>query len=159
EIHEYRSLAYSTGGNAIRSRTSEGKNRFYGFIGCQSDKTNEAIDVLMGLITDMPRKEDRVPVLAKYLQQSVVTSYLEFKAVAEQVTTYKEEGYSVDPNQEAYAAYSDLSKDDIVSFYDRHISGKPIVISIYGDLKKIDKKALEKYGKLTEMKINEVVNF
>ena len=41
-----------------------------GYIGTQNDKGNEALDVLMGLVNDMPKNPERIDNIKSYKHQS-----------------------------------------------------------------------------------------
>ena len=59
EIREFRSLAYSTSANYALAEKIGENNFFYGYVGCQGDKTPEAIQVMNDLIQNMPIKKAR----------------------------------------------------------------------------------------------------
>lgn len=158
EIREYRSLAYSTGAYYITSNWQQGKKgNFIAFIGCQADKTLDAIKVMNDLITDMPRYEDRMPNLVESLKNRAFTQYPSFRAVSKEIERYQTLGLEEDLGEIAYGRYDDLSFDDIQQFYEATIKGKPITITIYGDTKQMDMEALAKIGKVVELRKEDVI--
>jgi len=52
--------------------------------------------------------------------------------------------------------YKTLTFDDITNFYQPNIQKQPRVITIYGDLKKIDLKKLAKYGQIIQLKLKDI---
>lgn len=159
EIREYRSLAYSTGASFLVPPLPDTKTRFYGFIGCQSDKTTEAIKVMAGLIDDMPLKADRIPTLQKSLQMQVITDFPDLKNIPESILDYERMDYAKDPNRKAYDAYSTLRMDEIDEFYRSKIQGRPYIITIYGDKKRINLDQLKAIGPVKELSIDDVAKF
>ncbi len=156
EIREFRSLAYSSAGICVPGKTPKNNAMFYGFVGCQNDKTIEAMEIMMGLIKDMPEKVERIDYIRGATVRSSLTSVPGFRDLIEQVNKWKELGYDKDPSEKFKSDYENLKFEDISDFYKSYVKGKPVVISIVGDKKQIDFKALSKYGKIVELKMKEV---
>ena len=47
----------------------------------------------------------------------------------------------------------------LVDFHKKYVEGRPMVITISGNAKKFDKKALSAYGKVQEIKYKKMVKF
>lgn len=159
EIREYRSLAYSTGGRYGIASVNGKNGRLVTFIGCQADKTDEAAEVMVSLIQNMPLKEDRMADLKQALQIKACNSYPEFTALASTVVDYTRKGYSEDPNKNAYEKYNNFSSQVLTQFYESHVKNKPYVITVYGDKSRIDMAKLAKLGKVVELKLSDVAVF
>ena len=57
-----------------------------------------------------------------------------------------------------YDIYNSLEFYHIVEFYKQNIHGRPMLITIVGNKKKIDMKELAKYGKIVEVKQKTIMN-
>lgn len=158
EIREFRSMAYTAYAVSRTGLTQKDKSKFLAFIGTQSDKTLEAISVMTGLINDMPMKEKRMRGVKDYLMQSLLTSKPDERDVTETVEKWRLFGYKDDPRIMQYDIYKSLEFDNIVDFYKQNIHGRPMLITIVGNKKKIDMKELAKYGKIVEVKQKTVLN-
>jgi zinc protease len=157
EIREYRSLAYATLGRYYTPELTKGKKgRLLGFIGCQSDKTSEAVGVMMDLLTDMPQRRERMPLIRESLQLETATGFPTFRELSQRIESYQTFGLDKDPNQILYPAAGNLEFDDIMRFYESTIKNKPVTITVYGDKRKIDLDKLKQYGNLVELKRKEV---
>lgn len=159
EIREYRSLAYSAGANYSEPDIPNSKALFFGKIACQSDKSNEAIRVMKGLINDMPVREERMENLKSSMQLKVVTEYPEPGNMANKIRSLERKGYSEDPNLKAFNQYKNMTMDDIFAYYERNIKGKPMAITIYGDLKNIDMDKIRELGEVIELKKTDIIRF
>lgn len=159
EIREYRSLAYSTGARYSRPALPGGKGKLIAYIGCQGDKTNDAVPVMVDLLKNMPSKPDRMEALRRSLQLKVVTNFPDFRQVPFRVFDYKLGGFTADPHQQAYEVYADLEMEDIEAFYQKNIQSKPYVITIYGDKKRIDMNKLKPYGEIIELETEDFIKF
>ena len=129
-----------------------------GSIGTQNDKANEAINVFMGLINDMPKNAERIENIKSYMRQEALSSHPDFRYKAQYLKMYQQMGYQGDPAAENLPKIDALTFDDIVKFYEENIKGKPYCISIMGNPKSIDLKQLEKFGKVVRLNERKLFN-
>jgi zinc protease len=152
EVREYRSLAYSAGADYITPLLTGKLTCFVGYIGTQSDKTIEAVDIFDSLYRKMPQKKERMEMIRQYLIQSAITSEPDFRSKAYYIERWKKLGYESDPLKTKIPVYQNMQFDDIVSFYNKSIKTKPLVIGIVGDRSRINLNELSRFGKITEVK-------
>lgn len=151
EIREKRSMAYSAYALAL-TQGMEGRDTYLGgYVGTQNDKANDALDILMGLVTDMPKNADRIDNIKSYLRQEALTSHPDFRDKAMYLVNLGYQGYEGDPARENLPKIDALTFEDIVRFYETYIKGKPYCIGIMGNPKDIDVKRLEKFGKVVRL--------
>ena len=143
EIRVKRSMAYSAYGvNA--TPILPGKDcYFYGYVGTQSDKIADAIDVYMDILTDMPKDSTQIDALRAALKQAAQTAKPSMRGKAATFEQWQRIGYNDDPAKVNAADIDALTFNDIEKFYEQNIKGKPITIILMGDPKKIDLKAVE----------------
>ena len=156
EIREYRSLAYSTGGSFISPIIKNNPGVFYAYIGCQGDKTNDAVVILDSILKNMPIKPERIEMIKSGMINSMSSNLPDFRYISSTIEKGRQLGYTQSPLVEEYKLYKTLTFDDIVKFYQPNIQNQPRVITIYGNMKKIDKKKLKKYGEIVELKLNDI---
>ncbi|MDR1632067.1 MAG: insulinase family protein [Dysgonamonadaceae bacterium] len=156
EIREYRSMAYSAGGY-FYSPVLEGKKTYFmGALGTQSDKTIDAIDIFMDLLTNMPQYPDRMDNIKNYLKQTASVEKPHFRDASQIFQGWKQRGYTQSPAATNFQTYDNMTFDDIVKFYNENVKGRPVAIGIVGNPKSIDTKALEKYGKVVKLSPSKV---
>lgn len=153
EIREKRSMAYTAGAYIATPTVLGNQTYMSGSIGTQNDKANDAIDVFMELINDMPKNTERIDNIKSYMRQEALSSHPDFRYKAQYLKMYQQMGYTGDPAIEKLPKIDALTFDDIVKFYEENIKGKPYTIGVMGNPKDIDLKKLEKYGKV--VKVNE----
>ena len=158
EIREKRSMAYSAGAAIKTPEVTGNPTYMIGSIGTQNDKANDAIDVFMGLINDMPKNPDRISNIKSYMRQEALSSHPDFRYKAQYLKMYQQMGYKGDPAEENLPKIDALTFDDIVKFYEENIKGKPYAIGIMGNPKDIDLKKLEKYGKVVKLNERKLFN-
>lgn len=153
EIREFRSLAYGAGASFRIPQQAGNECYLTGFVGTQSDKTVEAIQVFYELLGSMPEKPERIETIKSYLQQSLLTERPDFRDLSEVIVAWKNRGYTSDPAIAKHAAFNKLTFEEIVAFYKTNIKSKPLVFTIVGDEKRItNKDNLQQFGKIIKIK-------
>jgi hypothetical protein len=89
--------------------------------------------------------------LQKSLKMAINTNFPNFKRLPSTVRGWRTMGYTQDPNREAFVLYNDIGMGVINQFYQKHVKGKPYIITVYGDLKRIDLPRLSKFGKVVKL--------
>lgn len=158
EIREKRSMAYSANAYVATPQILGNQTYMVGNIGTQNDKANEAINVFMGLVNDMPKNAERIENIKSYMRQEALSSHPDFRYKAQYLKMYQQMGYQGDPAAENLPKIDALTFDDIVKFYEENIKGKPYCISIMGNPKSIDLKQLEKFGKVVRLNERKLFN-
>lgn len=157
EIRELRSLAYAASCTYRRPFVKEEAGFLYGYIGCQGDKTQDALSGMMDLIKKMPEKPDRMDAVRSGLRDAAYTSRPEFRDLSEVILRWKRLGYKQDPEQYYLAYYDKLNFEDIKKFYTENVQNLPVSIAIVGNKKNIDMKKLSQYGKIIEVNKKEIL--
>ncbi|MBQ8673124.1 MAG: insulinase family protein [Bacteroides sp.] len=158
EIREKRSMAYTAYAYAGTQNMAGKSSYLQGYIGTQNDKANEALEIFIGLINEMPQNPERIENIKSYLRQSMLTTHPDFRDKAQHLVHLQQMGYTDDPAKENLAKVDALTFDDIVKFYEEHIKGKPYAIAILGNPKLIDLKKLEKFGKVIRLNERKLFN-
>lgn len=156
EIREYRSLAYSAGARYNIPFEENHPSRLATYIGCQGDKTNEALKVLYDLLKDLPKYEERMPNIKSNLTQKANASYPNFRNLTYQVRSDDFLDYKQDRNQIKAPKYKSLEFENVLEFYRQNLQNKPVIITIVGNSKKINLEELAKYGKIVKVSQKEI---
>ena len=152
EIREKRSMAYTAYGYFSRTPKQGQLTKFTGYVGTQSDKVADAIDVYMSLLDSMPQYPETMENIRTVLRQSVLSNKPTFRSKSQRLTANMLLGYKVDPAMLQVRDIQRLTFDNVLSFYEQRVKGKPITILIMGDPKLIDQKQIKaKYGKITKL--------
>ena len=158
EIREFRSLAYSSSGS-YRTNFYNNKNGYFsGYIGCQADKSLEAISIFKDLTLNMPEKPDRLKQIKSGLIKSINANRPSFRSFPSRVSNWMKQGYMDDPRKEQVSFYENMSFDDIVNFQKDNIAGRPMVITLLTDTKQVNSEELSQFGKVITLKKKDILN-
>ena len=160
EIREMRALAYSTYGRYTYDRFNRTPSRYYGYVGTQCDKTLDAIDAMSELMVSFPDRPAKFDGAKDYLISVRNSDYYTFRSFPVNYRyLVEEEKIDHDPRQETTEEIRKLNYDDLRAFHKKYVEGRPMVIFISGNAKKIDLKALGRYGKVQEVKYKDMIKF
>ena len=160
EIREKRSMAYTAYGYFSRPPKQGQMTKFVGYVGTQSDKVADAIDVYMSLLDSMPQYPETMENIRTVLRQSVLSNKPTFRNKSQRMTANMLLGYKVDPAMLQVRDIQRLSFENVVSFYEQRVKGKPIAIIVMGDPKLIDQKVLKaKYGKINKLSKSQLFSY
>ena len=159
-VREFRSLAYSTGGNSFTTSLMQHPSERQGYFtatGTQADKTLEAIITIDSLLRQMPMKEENLDAARQSVLNDIQNSYPTFRTVGKYIANQLRDGYTSDPNTDIARILPDVTTQDIVRFHQQHIApNQHRVWIVIGDKKLTDMKALSRFGKVMELKKEDV---
>jgi len=158
EIREYNSMAYTAAGTILTSGY-DGKNQgLVGYIGTQNDKAMDAISLFLSLLEDLPKHPERFESIRSYLLQDALVKQPSDRYLSSSVAEWRRCGYTQDPAVTRLPQIKALTFDDIVSYYEKYIKGRPIAIGVVGSPKAMNAKQLSKFGKVVQMGEKDLFN-
>ena len=159
-VREFRSLAYSTGGRSITTSLAQHAQEplaYFTATGTQADKTMEAVATIDSLLRQMPMKEENLEAARQSVLSDIQNDYPTFRGMGKYIANQLGEGYTTDPNADIARLLPGISTEDVMQFYQQHIAkNQNRVWIIIGDKKLTDMKALAHYGKIVELKKEEI---
>ena len=158
ELREARALAYSAWAHFFTPSRPEDENILVGAIGCQADKTLEAVDAFIELLDEMPINETRWNSAHAAILSAYRTNPIASRSIPGFVYDFNALGIDKDPRSQRYEKLKGSEINSLKSFYEKEIQPKSILLSIVGDSEKIDLDELRKFGPLTEIKPKQLFN-
>ena len=160
EIREFRSLGYSTYGYFHYDRLNRYRGFFYGYLGTQCDKTMDGVAAMSDLMKKFPQRKAKFVPSRDYLIATRNSSYIGFRQLPAQVRYWREvERIEADPRAEITNEIKGLRFIDLEEFHQKYVEGRPMVIMIDGNAKKFNTKDLKQYGKVKQLKKNDIMKF
>ena len=157
EIREFRSLGYTAYSYYTYDYLERKSGQLFGFLGTQSDKTLDGMTAFKDLIVNMPVRMEKFNASKEALLKSRSSEYVGFRNMPATVQNWMKKGYDHDPRGEVTEIIRNTTFEDVQSFYDRMIKGRPVVIMMSGNEKQIDKKELGKFGEVTRLKYKQII--
>jgi predicted Zn-dependent peptidase len=158
ELREARALAYSAWAHFFTPSRPQDENILVGAIGCQADKTIEAVHAFIELLDNMPINQTRWDSAHSAILSAYRTNPISSRSIASFVYDFTALGLNQDPRSNRYKNLQEANIDTLSGFYEKEIKPKSILLSIVGDAEKIDLDELRKIGPLTEVKPEQLFN-
>jgi predicted Zn-dependent peptidase len=152
ELREARALAYSAWAHYFTPSRPMEENILVGAIGCQADKTIEALDAFIDLLDNMPINETRWESAHTSILSTYRTNPIASRSIPGFAFDIKTLGLQGDPRKDRYEKVRDMKMADLRKFYEDEIEPKSLLISVVGDSKRINLDKLKEFGPLTQFK-------
>ena len=159
ELRELRSFAYyAYGSPQIPSPAlhADAPTAFISMMGTQADKTMDAVATLDSLFADMPVRDKNMSDARLAMLNSINNSYPSFRNIGQTIALYRAQGYKADPDAALVESLNTVTDKDVYDYYNKNVKGRPYILIIVGDKSKLDMQKLSKYGKITDLKLEEI---
>lgn len=159
ELRELRSFAYYAYGTPeIPSPVlhADAPVGFMTMMGTQADKTMDAVATLDSLFIDMPVRNKNMSDAHLSMLNGINNSYPSFREIGQTIALYRAQGYKADPDAALAESLKTVTDKDVYDYYNNNVKGRPYILVIVGNKAKLDMQKLSKYGKVTELKLEEI---
>ncbi|ARS37870.1 peptidase M16 [Pontibacter actiniarum] len=159
DLRESKALAYSTY-SYYSPATKKGRaNYLISYIGAQSDKLEEAMAGMQTLLTDMPLADANFQNARASLRNSISTERITKAGILFDYERAKKLGLNYDIRQDVYQSANSMTFDQLQEFQQKYVKAQPQAILVIGSKDKLNFKALEKYGKVKQLKLEELFGY
>ncbi|WP_114781859.1 M16 family metallopeptidase [Botryobacter ruber] len=159
ELRESKALAYSTFSYYSPASKKERANYLLSYIGAQADKLSEAMAGMQTLLTDMPLADANFENARASLRNSISTERITKANVLFDYERAKKLGLNYDIRQDVYQSANSMTFDQMQVFQQEYVKGQPQAILVIGSKDKLNFKELAKYGKVKELKLEEIFGY
>ncbi len=159
ELREAKALAYSVY-SSFTTPGKKGKSYYItSYIGTQSDKLGEALDGFNVLLNVLPESEisfnSAKEGIIKQIQSERI---LRFDIIKNYLNNLKY-GLDYDIREVVYNKIPTMTLSDIKEFHNQYYQNNKYTYLVIGDKSKLDFELLSKYGKLTELTLEEIFGY
>lgn len=160
EMRESRALAYSVRSWYQPANKQGWHNAHYAYIGTQADKLEEALKGLIELTDKMPQSNSLFQNSVMSVQESLTSERVTKSSVLAQYDALQRLGLNTDQRAYLWAMLqAGYTYEMMADFHKRFIADKPRVILIVGSKDKIPLKRLKQFGKVKELKLEELFGY
>ena len=156
EIREKKALAYSVFAVHTSAKDTTKPQYTYGYIGCQTDKTDEAIESMIHILKNMPKDSIKFSQSVSSKKQQLESSRTTRASKLYSFWANKKLGFGESKNEQIYKSLSSLDLEDIVKFHDDNVANSEFSILIVSNLKELNIKKLERFGKVEILKVEDI---
>lgn len=159
ELRESKALAYGAGGG-YRQASEKGKSNYInGFIGCQADKLPEALSSMMDLLENMPLVENSFQMSKESILNGIRSERITKSSILFAYLRAQKLGLDYDIRKNIFEQTPGFTIQDLKAFQEKYVKGKKFNLVLVGKKDKIDFNALQKFGTVKELKVDELFGY
>jgi predicted Zn-dependent peptidase len=159
EMREAQGLAYSVFSQYTLASKKDKPDYVLAYIGTQADKLPEAMEGMFDLLNELPKSENSFETSKKSLLSRLESSRITKAAVLFNYEIAQRKGLERDIRKDIYEFVKEATFEDIKTFHEDYVEGSDYVILLIGSRDKIDFDALQNYGEVIELTLDEVFGY
>ncbi|WMJ73250.1 insulinase family protein [Cytophagaceae bacterium ABcell3] len=159
EMRESKALAYSVRSRYENASRKGEPNYIVSYIGTQADKIEEAITGLEDLLDNMPHSKSHFKNARQSLRESITSSRITKASKLYNYESALKLGLEHDVRKDMFKAIDNLSLEEIGAFQEKYVKGQPKAILIVGSKNHIDFDALDKFGKVQQLQLDDIFGY
>lgn len=156
ELREARGLAYSAWASYITPWHKNSTEYYQQSIISQNDKMMECIDVFKEITDTLPQSESQLTIAKNSLMKTIAASRTTNAGVINRYISARYMGIDYDINKFHYDRVPVITLQDLVTFEQSHIKGKPLRYMILGDDTELDIESLGKLGTVRKLSLDDI---
>jgi len=159
ELRESQALAYSVFAAYQTPGSKEKAHYVFAYIGTQAEKLGQAMKGLFQLLNKMPESELSFKASIEAILKKIQSERITRTKIFDYYENARRLGFEYDLREDIYEQVPRLKMDAIRSFFNDYVQGNQYTILVLGDLKKLDRKILKKYGQLQILSLEEIFGY
>ena len=159
EIREAKALAYSAYSVYSLPGYKDLSHFLTCYIGTQPDKLQEASDVFLDLMNNMPRSVQQFEAAKQAALKKIESERITHENIYWTYDSSHALGLDSDIRKQIYEQIKALTLDDLEQFFNTEIKGCPFNYLVLGKKELLDMSILEKLGPIQEMTLEEIFKY
>lgn len=156
EIREKKALAYQAFAVHTSAKDTVKPQYTYGFLGCQIDKTTEAIASLFNILKNMPIDTLKFNQAKKSIQQQLASNRTTRASKLYSYWNNSKLGLTTTTDELVYKALNEVTFTDVQKFHQNNIANNNYSIVIISDLSELDINSLKQFGSVEILNIDDL---
>lgn len=158
-IRESKALAYSTNASWQTPFDNDDPFTFTGYVGCQADKFNDAINGMNELINNMPLDENNLKRAKLKRKTDIETDRTDGVDYIFAYINARTKGTDKDLRKAEYELLDKITLKDIEHFQKENLANKPFTYCIVGQEGKIKWDDMQKLGEVKKLSLEEIFGY
>ena len=159
ELREAQGLAYSAFAFYRSADKPTANDAFYAYIGTQADKQPESMKAMQGLLKDFPKTEAGFDVARNSILNGIESERITKSDILFDYINAQRRGLDYDIRKDVYDQTQKFTLNDVVKFEQDYMKDRHFNVVLIGSKDKINKKELEKYGKVQQLTMDQLFGY
>ena len=159
EIREAKALAYGASASYTSPARKQDAHYVRAFIGTQADKLNDAVAAMLKLMNDMPMAREQFEGAKTSARKVIASTRITKENIYWQWDAAQRRGLDYDVRKRNYERIPAITIEDMKTFFDKEIKGRPYTYCLVGKEAALDLKVLEKLGPVMKLSKKELFGY
>jgi len=159
EIRESKGLAYSAYSYYAIAGRSDFPSFVQAYVGTQRDKLQEAMKVLLNLMSNMPEAKDQFEDSKLAALKKIESERIVNREVYWNYRSLQKRGIDYDIRKEHYETIKNMTLEDLKKFFVERIANRKYTFCVIGKKSDIDFNVLAELGEVKELSLEEVFGY
>ena len=159
DLRESKALAYSVYSTYTIPKKLEDSHYQFSYIGTQADKLGEAMDGMLGLLTQMPEANSNFENAKEAVLQKIRTERITKTKVLDYFEAAQKINIDYDQRKDLFDNVSSFSMDDLRKFHNSHVNNENFTYMVLGNVEDLDMEILERYGNVQVLNLEDIFGY
>ena len=159
EIREAKGLAYTSYAAYGTAREKGKEDYVVAYVGTQADKLNDALKELLNLMNNMPVSESKLEQAKSAIQSKLESDRIIKDQIYFNWLSNLDKGIDYDYRRDVYKFAQKASMEEILKFFNDHISESNYSIMVLGNKEMLDIDGLNQFGEVKELSKEEIFGY
>ncbi len=158
DLREARALAYVAAAYMAKARKVDQYSVAVTQLETQADKLPEALQAMTAFSAKSPELGTEFVAARGNVMTMMRSGRVNDEEIFTRFLDYRQRGVDHDLRRDVYAALPAIGMAEFTNYFNSHIAGQPGHLLVIGDVSKIDRSALEKFGPVEELTIEQLMS-
>ena len=159
DLRESKALAYSVYSTYTIPKTMDDSHFQFSYIGTQSDKLSEAMEGMLGLLTQMPEASSNFENAKEAVLQKIKTERITKQKVIDYYEASSKINIDYDQRKDLYENVNSFTMGDLTEFHNTHVKNDNYTYMVLGSLEELDMQVLKTYGEVNVLTLEDIFGY
>ena len=159
DLRESKALAYSVYSTYTIPKTMDDSHFQFSYIGTQSDKLSEAMEGMLGLLTQMPEASSNFENAKEAILQKIKTERITKQKVIDYYEASSKINIDYDQRKDLYENVNSFTMGDLTEFHNTHVKNDNYTYMILGSVEELDMQVLKTYGEVNVLTLEDIFGY
>jgi predicted Zn-dependent peptidase len=159
DLRESKALAYSVYSTYTIPKTMDDSHFQFSYIGTQSDKLSEAMEGMLGLLTQMPEASSNFENAKEAVLQKIKTERITKQKVIDYYEASSKINIDYDQRKDLYENVNSFTMGDLTEFHNTHVKNDNYTYMVLGSVEELDMQVLKTYGEVNVLTLEDIFGY
>ena len=159
DLRESKALAYSVYSTYTIPKNMDDSHFQFSYIGTQTDKLSEAMEGMLGLLTQMPEAVSNFENAKEAVLQRIRTERITKQKVLDYYEAASKINIDYDQRRDLYENVNAFTMQDLRDFHNTYVKNDNYTYMVLGSVDELDMDLLKTYGEVSVLTLEEIFGY